>query len=115
MGKSKRERDLTAMAAPLNSWNSAASSRKKDVSIALGTGSYAAAKEKPRGSFFGWVFARLFRLAVFITFLAVAFWAASGVSLDQNQDFWNNVRFDFTSPRVFFERIQEFIRAHWMG
>ena len=65
------------MAAPVNSWNSAASSRKKDVPAALGGISYAAAKKQPRGSFFGWVFARLFRLAVFISFLAVAFWAAT--------------------------------------
>ncbi|MBO7680369.1 MAG: hypothetical protein J6S75_11940 [Thermoguttaceae bacterium] len=103
------------MAAPVNSWNNAASSRKKDVSIAPAGMSCAAAKKEPRGSFFGWVFAQLFRLAVFITFLAVAFWAASGVSLDQNQDFWSNTSFDFTSPRILFERIQAFIQAHWMG
>ena len=34
------------------------------------------------------------------------------IYLDQNQDFWSNTSFDFTSPRILFERIQAFIQAH---
>lgn len=113
------------MGSSINSWNRAASKKRTRsgntaiemmVTQVVNSVPTLEKKAKPKSSFFDWIAAKVIRLGIFLTFLVVTFWAASGVSLDLNQDFWSNVvHFRFPSPKILFEQIQAFIQTHWMG